>query len=354
MDWSCHSDEVQSAPTSHFILWTAAWPASPWRPEEALLRSCEGNLEEMFNTSWLARDTGIWQSSLERCVWGGSDGFRHQLRQGGKSTSRSSTHDHKYSSIRSSLSYLWQYLRVRIRAPESSSFSPSVCFLASAASLSFIDGQQQASIVKWNGCFSDSCVITSGIRQGGILSPALFNIYADVLLQATLAEDTWDVLPMQMTLFCFLHLFKVLKGCLTYVIIKGLNLILFSMQRSRVCVKLAKWLANRLMSFSSDIRQLIGLIGWSILVYVSAVKNNLVLIYLLLYVKYMLLLMQFWAIVGLFQTLSDLVLWSLYVLPILTYALKAISLTNSMIREFSVCWNNVYRRIFGMNKWFLW
>jgi len=28
------------------------------------------------------------------------------------------------------------------------------------------------SIVKWNGCFSGSCVIKSGIRQGGILSPA--------------------------------------------------------------------------------------------------------------------------------------------------------------------------------------
>jgi len=25
--------------------------------------------------------------------------------------------------------------------------------------------------------------------------------------------------------------------------------------------------------------------------------------------------------------------------------------TSSMLREFSVCWNNVYRRIFGMNKW---
>jgi len=51
----------------------------------------------------------------------------------------------QHSSIRSSLSYLWQNLRIRIRAPESSSFSPSVCFLASTASSSFIDGQQQAS-----------------------------------------------------------------------------------------------------------------------------------------------------------------------------------------------------------------
>jgi len=96
------------------ILRTVAWSASPRRSEEALLRSREGNLEEVLNTSWSARDTGIWQRSLEGYVWGGSDGFRHQLRPGGRSTSRSSTHDYKYSSIRSSLSYLWQILRVII------------------------------------------------------------------------------------------------------------------------------------------------------------------------------------------------------------------------------------------------
>ena len=45
--------------------------------------------------------------------------------------------------------------------------------------------------------------------------------------------------------------------------------------------------------------------------------------------------------------MSDIIRLSLmesYVLPILTYALEAVSLTNNMIREFSVCWNNVYRR----------
>ena len=51
---------------------------------------------------------------------------------------------------------------------------------------------------------------------------------------------------------------------------------------------------------------------------------------------------------------SDIVRLSLmesYVLPILTYAIETVSLTSSMVHELSVCWNNVYRRIFGMNKW---
>ena len=78
---------------------------------------------------------------------GGLGSFRRQLwpltrRQ---KLSRSSTHSHKLSCIQSWLSYLWQNLRVRIQAPKSPLFSLSICFLANTASLSFIDGQQQAS-----------------------------------------------------------------------------------------------------------------------------------------------------------------------------------------------------------------
>ena len=36
------------------------------------------------------------------------------------------------------------------------------------------------SAVKWNDCFSESRIVKSGIRQGGILSPIFFNIYMDV------------------------------------------------------------------------------------------------------------------------------------------------------------------------------
>ena len=35
--------------------------------------------------------------------------------------------------------------------------------------------------VSWDVCISDSFKVTNGVRQGGILSPQLFNIYIDGL-----------------------------------------------------------------------------------------------------------------------------------------------------------------------------
>ena len=38
------------------------------------------------------------------------------------------------------------------------------------------------SCVRWNGVFSDFFGVSCGVRQGGILSPILFNLYVDDLL----------------------------------------------------------------------------------------------------------------------------------------------------------------------------
>ena len=43
--------------------------------------------------------------------------------------------------------------------------------------------QEQMLCVKWNGALSECFSVSNGIKQGGILSPKLFNIYVDVLSQ---------------------------------------------------------------------------------------------------------------------------------------------------------------------------
>ena len=43
--------------------------------------------------------------------------------------------------------------------------------------------QEQRLCVKWDGMASDAFSVCNGIKQGGILSPKLFNIYVDVLSQ---------------------------------------------------------------------------------------------------------------------------------------------------------------------------
>ena len=41
--------------------------------------------------------------------------------------------------------------------------------------------QKQEMTVRWGACISNSFNVTNGVRQGGILSPQLFNIYIDGL-----------------------------------------------------------------------------------------------------------------------------------------------------------------------------
>jgi len=73
-----------------------------------------------------------WHIRYSELQHAGLDGFRHQLRPGGRSPPRSVTHGHKLSCIGSS-SNLQQNLRIRIWDPEWPLFSSSVCFLASTA-----------------------------------------------------------------------------------------------------------------------------------------------------------------------------------------------------------------------------
>ena len=53
-----------------------------------------------------------------------------------------------------------------------------------------------------------------------------------------------------------------------------------------------------------------------------------------------------------FQTeLLRLQLLETYCLPILTYCVAALDITRTQLKELNACWNMIFRKIFGFNKW---
>ena len=57
-------------------------------------------------------------------------------------------------------------------------------------------------VVRWDGYCSMSLKVTSGVRQGGVLSPVLFNIYVDCLISEL----------RKLGLGCYMH--GVYIGCI--------------------------------------------------------------------------------------------------------------------------------------------
>jgi len=64
--------------------------------------------------------------------------------------------------------------------------------------------QKLSVVVRWNGCLSCELRVFSGVRQGGILSPFLFNIYVDYILSKIRMSD----------LGC--HICNMYIGCIMY------------------------------------------------------------------------------------------------------------------------------------------
>ena len=49
--------------------------------------------------------------------------------------------------------------------------------------------------------------------------------------------------------------------------------------------------------------------------------------------------------------IAKLHLFESFTLPLMTYGLDAVSLTQPQLAKLNACWNNIYRRIFGYRRW---
>jgi len=215
------------------------------------------------------------------------------------------------------------------------------------------------STVKWYGCFSQAVCVRSGIRQGGVLSPLLFNIYINSLLCALRSSD----------LGC--HLGDVYVGCIAYAD----DILLLSAS----LVNLQKML-NICHSHGDDL-DIIFNPGKSCLFKVGKCHNELLpnlrindaeitwvnsLKYLgvhfvsgrSLNVDISPLMRKFYAAANAILShskdvteITRLYLLESFTLPMLTYGLNVLFLSQFQLKKLNSCWNSIYRRIFGFCKW---
>lgn len=214
-------------------------------------------------------------------------------------------------------------------------------------------------MVRWCNSLSKCYHVKSGVRQGGILSLLLFNLYIDDIIMALVRSD----------LGC--HIGKCFIGCLVYaddIILLSASLsklqkmldicyecgnssdILFNPKKSNLFIT-----GKDYNSFVGDLHIGINTIARSqSLKYLGVMFNSArhldvdvdVMIRkfytasnsILSHAKYM-------------SELSKLYLVESFCLPVLSYSCEAVSYSRNQLHYFNVCWNNTYRKIFGFNKW---
>jgi len=213
--------------------------------------------------------------------------------------------------------------------------------------------------VRWGHALSEAVVVSCGVRQGGVISPGLFNVFINVFIHCL----------RSLQVGC--HINGLFLGCLFYAddivllcpSVSGLQSMLDS------CVATADMLLlkfNPLKSYCLAIGKATSsqppsvLLDCSPIPWVSTVKylgvhvvSGKKLAFDINPVK-----QSFFAacnsIYAQAKNLDELVHLSLqesYCLPVLTYAIAALKLTIRQEKELNACWNSVYRKLFGFHKW---
>jgi len=214
-------------------------------------------------------------------------------------------------------------------------------------------------VVRWNGVLSYSFTVLCGVRQGGVLSPLLFNVYIDDLILRlesdrlgccvngtyigciVYADDILLISASVATLQCMLNI------CDDY---GSKHSILFNSNKS-VCIKI-----GRKRSAAVDCMKLNNLdIQW-----VSSFKYLGVMFVSgeRLHVDCSYVKRRFYAACN--TVLADckhanefvkLQLVKSYCLPLLTYCIGSLDMPSYKVKDLGVCWNDCFRKIFGYNRW---
>ena len=214
-------------------------------------------------------------------------------------------------------------------------------------------------VIKWNGQLSQPLTVKSGVRQGGVLSPVLFNVYVNRMLTELCLSDLGcrirntyigcimyadDLLLLS---FSVIDLQSMLNICGNI----GLNLgIKFNSSKS-VCMTIGP---NKLptptpMLINGAPIQWVNSLNYLGVSIAAGVKFS---------IDFGATRRKFFTCVNSILSnckfTSDIVkleLMEKQCLPILLYSIECFNLNISQIKDINSWWNSVYRKIFSYNKW---
>lgn len=214
-------------------------------------------------------------------------------------------------------------------------------------------------VVRWDGFDSSTLKVLSGVRQGGILSPILFNMYANCFL-TTLRQSKRGCHIGNTFLGCIMYADDLLlisasvvglQGMLNKCEVVGFELgINFNGMKSN-CMQLGP---------NSNLRLAPMHVGNVEIKWTTSLKYLGIKIVSdkMFKVDMNDTRRKFYAsvnsILNKCKYASDFVklhLMESQCLPVITYCIESLCLDSSQMKEINSWWNSVYRKIFGFNKW---
>ena len=214
-------------------------------------------------------------------------------------------------------------------------------------------------VVCWNGFNSTPFAVTSGVRQGGILSPILFNLYVNCIITSLKHLDYG----------C--HMYNAFIGCIMYA--DDLLLLSASILDLQAMLNECECIGSLLSIQFNSMKSKCIAIGPNMI----KLRSNMTLCGVSLQwvdkVKYLGIVIiagssfktdisetrrKFFTSINVILSkckytneMTNLQLVESHCLPILLYATESINLNKAQMREINSWWNAAYRKIFKYNKW---